>query len=128
MNVSNVLAQYLNGMRARHTIWTNKIHISKGKPTKGSIQVLRDASRLDGIYIHIGVEDKLLRISSTHFSQWLQDTGYSRHLFMRALEQEFGSRVINGRIGSGTDFAGATEYLIQIDLAGTPMTNFLDEE
>jgi hypothetical protein len=128
MNVSNVLTQYLNAMRARHTLWTNKVHISNGKPPKGLIQVMRDASRLDGIYVHVGVEDKLMRISSTHFSEWLADAGYSRHLFTRALEQEFGSRSVRGRIGSGTDFAGGTEYLIQIDLAGTPLANFLDEE
>jgi hypothetical protein len=128
MNVSNVLTQYLNAMRARHTLWTNKIHISKGKPAKGTIQVMRDASRLDGIYIHIGVDDKLMRISSTHFSDWLADVGYSRHLFTRALEQEFGSKTVNGRIGSGTDFACGTEYLIEIQLAGTPLANFLDEE
>jgi hypothetical protein len=127
MNVSNVLTQYTNAMRARHTLWTNKIHIAKGKPPKGSIQVVRDASRLDGIYIHIGVDDKLMRISSTHFSHWLQELGYSRHLFTKALEQEFGSKIINGRMGSGTDFACGTEYLIEIQLAGTPLLNILDE-
>jgi hypothetical protein len=128
MNVSNILTQYTNAMRARHMIFTNKIHITKGKPAKGSIQVVRDATRLDGIYAHVGVDDKLMRISSTHFSDWLQDKGYSRHLFTRALERELGSKTVNGRIGSGTDYAGGTEYLIEIQLAGTALANFIDEE
>jgi len=127
MSISNVLAQYLNAMRARHTIWTNRIHISAGKPPKGTIQVVRQSQMLDGIYVHIGVEDKLMRISSTNLSQWLADVGVSRHLFTRALEKEFGSKQVRGRIASGTDFAGATEYLLEIDLSGTPVANFIDE-
>jgi hypothetical protein len=127
MNVSNVLTQFLNAMRARHMLRTNRIHISKGKPPAGSIMVKNDTSKLDTIYVHVGLDDKLLRISSTYLSDWLQDRGYSRHMFTKALEREFGSRHVVGRLGSGTELAGGTEYLIQIDLAGTPLANFIEE-
>jgi hypothetical protein len=123
LNVSNVLASFLNEMRARHTLWTNRIHVGQGKPAPNSILVARqtDTVKLDGIFVHVGVDDKLLRISSTRLSEWLRQKGYSRHLFTKALGDELGMKQINGgRIGSGTQFAGAKEYLLEIDLAGTP--------
>lgn len=127
MNVSNVLAQYLNVMRSRHTITTNRIHISPGKPPPGSITMIGDTTRLEAIYVHVGRDDKLLRISSTAMSTWLSEKGYSRHQFTKALEDKFGVKPIRGRIGSGTPFAGATEYLLELNLAGTPLANFIDE-
>jgi hypothetical protein len=126
-NISNTLAQFLNAMRARHTLKTNQIHVGRGKPAAGSIKVLNDASKLDAIYVHIGQDDKLLRMSSTQLSQWLSDRGDSRHLFMRALEQQMGAKSLNARIGAGTQYAGATEYIIEIDLKGSTVLNFLDE-
>lgn len=128
LNVSNTLAQFINAMRARHTIRTNRIHTGRGKPPLGDIKVINDASKLDAIYVHIGVDDKKLRFSSTYMSNWLQDHGYSRHLFTKSLETEMGAKVLNARIGAGTQFAGATEYLIEIDLSGTKYVNFIDED
>jgi hypothetical protein len=127
LNVSNTLAQFINAMRARHTIRTNRIHTGRGKPQGGTISVVNDASKLDAIYVHIGVDDKMLRFSSTYFSQWLQDHGYSRHMFIKSLETEMGAKTLNARIGAGTQFAGATEYLIEINLMGTQHVNFIDE-
>jgi hypothetical protein len=126
-NVSNVLAQFLHAQRARHTIRTNKIHVGKGKPPVGTIKVVADASKLDAIYVHVGVEDKMMRVSSTFLAQWLQDAGYSRHIMINALVKEFGAKQIQGRIASGTEFAGASEYILEIDLAGTQHANFIDE-
>jgi len=73
------------------------------------------------------MDDKLLRISSTYFSGWLTDGGWSRHLFMKALERELGVKQVNGRLGGGTMYAGGTEYLLEINLIGTPLANFIDE-
>lgn len=128
-NVENVLAQYLNAMRARHTLWTDIILIAKGRPAKDAVKVVRDASKLEDVYVHIAVESKIMRISSTHFSDWLKDKGYSRHMFTRALEKDFSIKNIVGRIGGGTQFAVASnEYLIEIHLAGTPLAAFLEGE
>jgi len=127
MNVSNMLAQFLNAMRSRHMIFTNRIHITAGKPAAGTIKVVGDVGRLDGVYVHVGVDDKLLRISSTFLSQWLKEKELSRHIFKDALEKELGCKTVNGRIGSGTVYAGATEYLLQIDLAGHPLADFISE-
>lgn len=130
LNVSNLLAQFISAMRSKHTLYTNRIHVSKGKPTVGSIKPRGDISRLDGIYVQVGVEDKLMRISSYKLGEWLSEKGYSRHVFTQALIREMGATKVVGRIGSGTGsvhLIGATEYLFQIDLAGTQFANFLDE-
>lgn len=127
-NVENVLAQYYNAMRARHTLYTNVVHIGKGKPPNGSIVIKRDTSRLEGVYVHIGLDNKIMRFSSTHFGDWLKTKGYTRQVFMKALESEFGSKIVNGRIGGGTQYAGMTEYLIEIQLAGTPLIELLDDQ
>jgi hypothetical protein len=128
MNVSDKLAQFLNAMRQRHTIITNRIHITAGKPAPNSIKVMHDASRLDGIYVHVGTDDKLIRISSTWLSQWCEEKGYSRHIFSAALENEFGCKKVRGRIASGTIYAGVTEYLLEIDLAGSKLLDFIGEQ
>jgi hypothetical protein len=127
MNVSNMLAQFLNAMRTRHTLFTNRIHITAGKPQ--GIKIVSDTTKLDGIYVHVGVDDKIVRFSSTYFSTWLREVGLSRSIFKDALTHEFGAKLVKGRIGSGTgkQFAGATEYLIEIHLAGNPLADFIDE-
>lgn len=127
MNVSNQLAQFLNAMRPRHTLFTNRIHVTAGKPVPGSIVVTKDASRLEAVQVHVGETDKILRISSEAMSKWLHDTGLSRHLFTKALKDTFFMKVVNGRIGAGTQYAGGTEYLLEIQLAGHPLANFIDE-
>lgn len=127
LNVSARLAQFLSAMRAQHTLRTNRIHVSKGKPPTGAIKVVSDVSRLGAVHVHIGMEDKLLRIGSQGLGEWLHEKNYSRHLFTDALVKEFKAQKVVGRLGSGTQFANATEYLFQIDLAGSPHVNFIDE-
>lgn len=121
INVSNVLTQFLNSMRAKHTLFTNKIHVSKGKPPANTIQVKRDTSKLDGIYVQVGLEDGLLRMSNYQLCDWLSKAGYSNHVFLKALEKEFGMHKTVGRLGSGTEYATGSEYVLQIQVVGTPL-------
>jgi hypothetical protein len=127
MSVSAIFSQFLNDMRTRHTLVTNKVHISRGKPAKGSIVIRNDTTKLDAIHVHVGKEDKILRISSMGLGEWLTDKGYSRHRFMIALEREFGFKKTDGILGSGTEMACAKQYLLEVDLAGTTHINFIDE-
>lgn len=127
MSVSNILAQFLNAMRARHTIITNRIHVGAGKPPAGSIQVKSDTSKLDGIYVQIGADDGLVRINSTYFSRWLGDHEYGVHAVRKALAEDFGSKKVNGRIAAGTSFAGVTtEYLIEFDMNDPRLKEFVE--
>ena len=127
-NVENVLAQYLDAMRARHTLWTDAIHLGQGKPQHGTVQIKRDTSRLESVCVHIGLQSGVIRISSSNFSEWLKTKGYTRQVFMRALEEQFGGKTIKGRLGGGTQFATFQQYLIEIQLAGTSLSDFLGED
>ena len=127
-NVSNVLAQFLNAHRSRHTLRTNRIHIGRGKPAKGTIAIKTiSPDRLEAIRVHIGEDDKLIRISKTYMNDWLLREGYSPHATMKAMNTEFGSITMQGRMCSGTDYAGSSEYLLEIDLTKSSHTNFIDE-
>jgi hypothetical protein len=126
-NISNVLAQFLNQMRAKHTLRTNKIHRTAGKPIANAIKVIGDASRLETLYVHIGVDDKTVRMSSTYFGTWLVENGYSKHMYTRALEKNFKAATSRARIGAGTQYAGAQEYITEINLRNSPHANFIDE-
>jgi hypothetical protein len=127
-NVSNVLAQFINKIRARHTLKTSIIHRKPGKPPNGAVAVvMTDTAKLDAVYVHIGVEDKVLRISATEFNKWLDHEGYNRGMFVKSLETDFGAKLINARMGAGTQYATPQEYLLEIDLKTTTHANFLDE-
>jgi len=128
VNVTNMLAQFLNAMQARHTIYTNRIHITAGKPVAGAVKITRPTDKLDGVYVHVGEQDKLLRISSTYLSSWLKEKGLSRHIFRDALEKELDAKRVRGRIASGTQYAGMTEHLLELDLAGHKLADFIDEQ
>ena len=126
-SVMNILAQFLNAMRTRHTLFTNRIHVGQGKPPVGSIQVKGDTSKLDGIYVQIGQDDGLMRINSTYFSRWLTDHEYGVHAVRKALLEDFGFKKINGRMAAGTSFAGVTtEYLIELDMNDPRLKGFVE--
>lgn len=128
VNVVNTLARFLNENRARHTLMTTTIHRSRGKPPAGAVQIVGDSSRLDAIHVHIGVNDHTMRIGQSYLYDWLAANNYPRHVFLKALQSELGATSLSGRLGAGTSFANASEYLIEIDLSGSPLMNFLDEE
>jgi hypothetical protein len=130
LNVSNVVAQFLNAMRQKHTVYTNRIHVGRGKPAAGSIKIDAarcDQSRLDGVYVQVGVDDKLLRISRQWLCEWLKDKGISSHIFTTALVDEYGAKHTHGRMASGTRFVGTTEYIYEINMLANPNLNFIDE-
>jgi hypothetical protein len=125
-NISNVMAQFMNQMQARHTLRTNKIHRGSGKPPAGSIKPTGDISKLDGVYVQIGVDDKMLRISNTYFGEWLTDNGYSKHLYLKTLAKNFGATTFKARLGSGTSWVVPQEYLIEIDINVPANAQFLE--
>lgn len=127
MNVSDKLGSFLSAMQGRHTLYTNRINMDRGKPK--DIKIVREASlaRLDGVWVHIGVHDKVLRISSAALNDWCKDVGISRQNFVDALFREFGARKVNGRLGAGTNYSTTTQWIYEICLADTPLLDFLDE-
>lgn len=128
VNVVNTLARFLNENRARNTLLTTTIHRSRGKPAAGAVAIVGDSSRLDALHVHIGVNDRILRIGQAYLFDWLAANNYPRHVFLKALQAELGATTLTGRLGAGTSFANAAEYLVEIDIAGSALMNFLDEE
>lgn len=127
VNVVNTLARFINENRARHTLVTNVIHRARGKPAAGVVEVVADASRLDSVHVHVGRDDHIVRIGQSYLHDWLANNNYPRHVFMKALQSELNATMLNGRLGAGTVFANAAEYLIEIDISGSPLMNFIDE-
>ena len=128
MNVENILSQYLNAMRARHTLITNYIPETRGKPPK-PITVVGATDKLEAIYVQIGVENKVLRIDSTNFTDWTREKGYSRQIVTRCLDKEYGCKTVRGHIGGGTQYSSlANCYMLEIHLGGTPLAAIFDGE
>lgn len=125
-NLVNIFTQFLKAM-SRHTIWTNRIPIGRGRPKAGDFKILKGATLIDGLHVHIGKEDKLIRISSTRFSEWLDERKISRMIFMREFQRQFGSRETNARLGSGTNMVQSEEYVIEIKAAGSPLASLIDD-
>lgn len=126
MSVSTILAEFLNSTRSRNTLVTNRIWTSKGKPTKGAIQIQCDTDRLGEIAVHFGKEDRLLRISSTFFTRWMGERKYSRQTWVKKMEKEFGLKIVNGKLGGGTELVCAMEYLIELDMNHPNLASFVE--
>jgi Domain of unknown function (DUF927) len=130
-NVSAILGNFLQMQRARHTLVTNVIHKGRGKPTKDSIKVVNDASKLEEINVHIGVEDKLIHIESTALSDWCKNKGISRHALTKALEDKYDMHIVHGKIGGGTTYSVAgIVYMLEIssaDLEGVDIEELINE-
>jgi len=127
MNASAILAEFLNVHRSRNTIITNRIHVSKGKPPVGSIKLLNDVSKVSELRVQIGKEDKLIRISSGYFTAWIGKAGHSRVSWTKKMESEFGLRLVNGRLGGGTELAAtATELLLELDMNHPKLSQFVE--
>ena len=106
---------------------TNRIWISPGKPKKDAIKILNDSSKLGDIWVQIGREDRLIRISSSAFSTWCKERGYSRIGFTTKMKTDFGMREnVHGILGGGTEIVGAKEYLLEINLNDVNLAEFVE--
>lgn len=123
--ISTVLADFIN-MNRHNTLETNRTWVSRGKPPKGSIQVLNDTTRIQRLTAHLSREDRLLRISSSYFTEWMGKQGHSRKIFLDKLEKEYGVEIKAGRLAGGTDMVSALENLVVIDLNHPKLANILE--
>lgn len=121
--LSTVIQQFMSAHRARHTLVTDRIHVGAGRPPSGSVKVINDPARLEGIHVQVGVTNKLMRISNTVFRDWLARNGYSPHLVCEAIKAQFGLKRFPGILGSGTVLAQMREDLLEIDLGGSTLLN-----
>lgn len=125
-NVVAVLGRFLNENR-RNTIRTNTIHRQKGRPQQGQISVLSDMSKLDSLSVHVGEDDKVIRIGREYLRSWLSKNQMPVHVMLTAITDELGAKLVQGRLGAGTGMANMVETLFEIDLTNSPLMNFIDE-
>jgi hypothetical protein len=118
-NISNVLQQFLKATSVKNTVHTNRVHSGGGKPTKGSISVIGDTSKLDGIQVQVGRDDKIMRISATFMHKWLKDHHYNPFAIKKALEDKFHVKQLIGRVGAGSGLTQVSQFaerVYEIDL------------
>jgi hypothetical protein len=126
LNVSSAFGRFWGAMRAHHVLITDKVVLSKGKPPKGSVKVIGDTSRLQGVFVQLAKQSRILRISTSAIADWCRTAKISNFVFVDGLKKKFGATPMVGRLGSGVeDWAQPTESLLQIDLNTCPL-DFID--
>jgi hypothetical protein len=134
INVSSILAAFCKEVK-REGKWlvTSHIHVAVGKPPKpgspGAVKVIfpTDTSRLHGAVVQVGVNDKLMRIASSAWGQWLKKNGYNRNNVMEAMAKTVTLTKVNGFVGGGCGLAGPKEHIIELDLNSSTDLDFIDE-
>lgn len=125
-SVKDILAMFLGDMRARHTVWTNRVQVSAGNPGKNQFLVQSDITKLDSLQVQIGKEDGIMRVSSTYLSRWLAEHEHSRHMFTSELKKTLGVKEVRGRLCGGTPMSTPTIYLLEIDLNSPEFKGFME--
>ena len=134
VNITSVMAAFTKDMQKENrVIHTDRIHIAPGRPPRAgspnAVKVLwpSDISRLNGVAVQIGRNDRLMRISYAAFSEWLKKQGKPRHVFVDALKAAVTTTSVTGYVASGTSLASFAENIIQLDLNSSNDFNFIDE-
>ena len=82
--------------------------------------------RITRLGLHLSREDRVLRISSTFFTEWMAKSGNSRKIFLDRMEKEYGIEMKPGRLGSGTDLVSALEQLVVIDMNHPKLSQIIE--
>lgn len=131
-NVVALLGEYLASHAMEYTIMTNRIHEDRGQPRKGSIKLIGEGtsriSRIRAVHVHIGVDNRIIRIADTSIGVWAHNRGLNKASFFNALESQIGAKQTKQRLGSGTDMVDLyPRAVIELRAAGTPLDSYLDE-
>ena len=132
VNLVRMLADFLREKRARNTLFTDKLWLTKGKPRKDAIKLRfegREVERMEALQVHVATDQKLIRISEQAFGEWLKFKKYDRKPTTDAMQRTLGARRVTGGIlGAGTRFAltGFQEPLWELAVAGTELENYVD--
>lgn len=79
-----------------------------------------DSSKMDGVWVHYGMTDGLVRFAHAPLKHWLSEMGYAPSIVTTGMMQEYKAHRTQGNIGAGTKFKGGTEYLYELDLINAP--------
>jgi len=125
INVADMLAQFLRDMRAKNTLVTDTMWRGRGKPKQGTIKTLGEPK--DALIVQVATKDRWLRISLSGLMDWLEKRHAPRHVFVEALKQQFGAIRTNATLGAGTFYAGASSFVVDIDLTQSVAKTYLQD-
>lgn len=135
INVSAILNSFFKDVKKNNTwLVTNRIHVGQGKPPRApnvnAVKIIypADPSHLKGIDVQVGLDNGLMRISSAALGNWCKRCEINKVNLLDALAKSVTvNPVRNGRMGAGTNFAGANEHIIEIDLTSSKDLDFVSD-
>ncbi len=131
INVSAVLNRFFNDVK-KNGSWlvTTRIHVGQGKPVAHSVKLVQptDGSKLNGIDVQVGVANNLMRISSAALGSWCKKNEVNKINLLEAMSRSMTITPIkNARMGAGTNWAGANEHIIEIDITSGSDLDFVQD-
>lgn len=135
INVSAILNTFFKEVKKAGTwLVTNRIHVGQGKPPRppnvNAVRIIypADPGHLKGVDVQVGIDNQLLRISSSALGHWCKKNEVNKVNLLDALAKSATiNPVKNGRMGAGTNFAGANEHIIEIDLTSSKDLDFVSD-
>lgn len=131
INVSAVLNRFFNDIK-KNGSWlvTSRIHVGQGKPAAQSVKLVQpaDGSKLNGIDVQVGIDNNLMRISSSALGHWCKKNEVNKINLLEAMAKSMTiTPVKNARMGAGTNWSGANEHIIEIDLTSSTDLDFVQD-
>jgi hypothetical protein len=127
LGAASILNRYLNERRARNMLVTDTMPLLAGR-NRQPAKILNDVSRLDGLYVHVCQQQKVIRISINDLRGWLKDRQISASPVMEALKRDFDLRVQKLTLGAGTAYNVGAERCYELIVAGTSLEGWCKPE
>ena len=125
-NLSSVLGRFLRDMRVRHTLHTDRIWASQGRPKNGDVKVIQSTNTFITAKVQIGKQDKQLRVAQVDLGKWMREEGLSNQAYNAGFKKAFNMKEHVANIGAGTDYATGQMRCWDFDLSDPAMANFFD--
>ena len=125
-NLASVLARFLRDMRSHHTIYTDRIWASKGRPKNGDIAVIRSPDELWQVKVQIGKGDRRMRVATADLSNWFKREKIPTQAFFHGFAERFKMKSVMAGLASGTEFATGQMQCRDFDLNDPEMISFFE--
>jgi hypothetical protein len=127
-DVVAVLSRFLSDQRARNTLITDNMIMTKGKPSAGQVNIVGDTTKLEAINVHRATKQKALRLRQDTLRTWLIARGHSPIPFQRLLQEKCGAKFKNAKLGGGTTLHQGNDNLWEFDLHHPELKELLEDD
>lgn len=128
-NIINTLSQFLAEKRSGNTLFTDTMHIGRGKPAANSVTILNDGSsadRLSTIQVQISKNPRMIRVADSALGEWCKLKNVPKSGMVEGIRSLIGGQYKQCRLGSGTRFSGLTEPVWEMVVTGTALDAAVD--